>query len=243
MLMFNEEIRKKEKKSKDKKDVLKKALGMYSTGFIITTDVATYFLKRTLLIFHEVMPVVLLHKGVDLLQDTRDSIGKGLSDYVYCSQCKGNGVVYVESATEGKLELETCPLCSGTGKYIYNLVRDRSDEKLTLKNDQTKILTLFDKYIKELLIEAREEQEQKQVRCIMCAGEGVIKALDNRKEPCAVCQGIGKDYSRLSRELKKRYITDLIDTGIHEQEAQLRWKDIYPGQENKAEIIAKFSKT
>ena len=239
MLMFSKDTTIKKKKSQSSQNTIKKAMGIYSSGFIITTDVVAYFLKRTLLILHEFMPVVLLHKGVDILQDTRDSIGKGLSEFAYCTNCTGSGIIYTNSP-EGKMVVDTCPSCSGTGKYSSNLVRDRSKERLKLKKDHTEILALFEKHIKELLIQARVEQERKHVSCIMCAGEGTIETPDGRKETCEVCQGTGKDYSRLAQELKGKFIQDLKEAGYNQEEAQIKFRDVYPKAEDKTELMARL---
>ena len=239
MLMFSKDTTIKKKKSQSSQNTIKKAMGIYSSGFIITTDVIAYFLKRTLLILHEFMPVVLLHKGVDILQDTRDSIGKGLSEFAYCTNCTGSGIIYTNSP-EGKMVVDTCPSCNGTGKYSSNLVRDRSKEKLKLKKDHTEILTLFEEHIKRLLIEAKGEQERKHLACILCAGEGTFEATDGKKETCEVCQGTGKDYNRLVQVLRVKFVQDLKEAGYSQEEAEVKFKDVYPKAEDKTELMARL---
>ena len=113
--MFGGRKKREEKKKVEVEHFLRKGLGFYSTGFIIVSDALAYFVKRTLLIVHDFIPLVLLHRGVDILQNTKDTIGKSLTEFTYCPKCSGNGSIF-KHTDDGKTVNQVCPMCHGKGK-------------------------------------------------------------------------------------------------------------------------------
>ena len=217
---------------------VKKALGVYSTAFIIVSDALAYVIKRTLLIVHDFIPLVLAHKGVDFLQSTKDSIGKGLANYAYCPRCAGNGVVFVKPKGSNSLERQTCPMCKGTGKYYMDLSVGRCDEDLCLTKEIKTSYTVTN--VEDLIRQAKEEFAKKKLVCKKCDGKGYIKIESDRKssdEICPVCHGIGKDYSVLAQEITNLCTKELIDAGYAPEEAQKKCKTLEPGRLEKTDIF------
>jgi RecJ-like exonuclease len=217
---------------------VKKALGVYSTAFIIVSDALAYFVKKTLLIIHDFIPLVLAHKGVDFLQSTKNTIGKGLSDYTYCPRCAGNGTVFVKVKNSKKLTSQICPLCNGTGKYYMDLSKGRCDKELCLTKEASTSYAVD--HVEDLIRQAKEELAKKQMVCERCDGRGytrVEREGRTSEEICPACNGIGKDYSVLASEIITLCTRELLETGYTLDEAKNKCKSFTPGLMDKSEIL------
>lgn len=217
---------------------IKKALGVYSTAFIIVSDALAYVVKRTLLVVHDFIPLVLAHKGVDFLQATKDSIGKSLANFAYCPRCAGNGVVFVKPKGSKKLARQTCSMCKGTGMYYIDLSKGRCDDELCLTKEVRTSYSVTK--VEDLIRQAKEDLAKKKLVCKNCDGKGYIKIESDGKakdEFCPVCYGIGKDYSVLAHEIMKLCIKELVDTGYAVEEAKKKCDSLKPGRLEKADIL------
>jgi len=217
---------------------VKKALGVYSTAFIIVSDALAYVIKRTLLIVHDFIPLVLVHKGVDFLQSTKDSIGKSLSDYAYCPRCAGNGTIFVKVKNSKQPTTQTCPMCNGSGKYYMDLAKGRCDEELCLTKDASTSYAV--NHVEDLIRQAKDELASKQLVCKRCDGKGyTMFEYDGRasEEICTGCHGIGRDYSVFASEIITLCTRELLEAGYKLDEARNKCRSFTPGSPDKSEIL------
>lgn len=183
----------------------------------------------------------MLHRGVTVLQTTKNSIGKGLSQFSYCPKCAGNGVVFVRTDDAKKMVRKTCPLCKG--RYYLDLSKGRSDEKLSLTKNAATKMALATRHLEELIKQAKEEQKMNRACCKHCGGKGIVLLKVNghlKEENCSFCHGTGKDYSTLADELKNRFIVDLVKLGYSKEVAKKKCHNIYPTATDKDKILKMF---
>lgn len=242
--MFGIKNRKKEKKNVDVDNLFRKSLGFYSTGFIILSDALAYFVKKTLMIVHDFIPLVLLHRGVDILQSTKDSIGKSLTEFTYCPKCSGNGVIFGKG-DDGKTQNQICPMCHGMGKLDINLSKERCNDGICITGESQIPLAPFSQ-IEEMIKSSKKEWEKTHAYCSKCNGKGVVTVTgedsEAKEKNCPSCHGTGKDYGELARELMNRCAGDFVEIGYEVDDAWKKCRQIYPVSFDKKEFFNKMKK-
>jgi hypothetical protein len=223
-------------------DILRKSLGIYSTGFIVVSDAMAYVVKRTLIIIHDFIPLVLLHRGVDYLQTAKNNIGKNLSNYAYCPRCAGNGVVFEKSKTDNKMRRNVCPICKGSGKYNIDLSMGRCNDDLCLTKDAAADMAVDTNHVEELIRQAKQELENQLASCGVCGGSGRLSSSEPRDESagdkqCEACYGTGKNYLPIATELMQKCIAEMVEIGFAEEAALLKCPSTYPKESDKAHIL------
>jgi hypothetical protein len=242
--MFGAKKIKEEKKKVEVEHLLRKGLGFYSTGFIIVSDALAYFVKRTLLIVHDFIPLVLLHKGVDLLQDTKDTIGRSLIEFTFCPKCSGNGSIFART-DDGKTINEVCPMCHGKGKLDIDLSKERCSDDICITKEAALPLAPIS-HIEEMIKSSKKEWEKTHAYCSRCNGKGsIIKTAEDgqtKEEVCTLCHGTGKDYGELARELMNRCAGDLVEIGYEVDDAWTKCRQIYPVFFDKEKLLKEAQK-
>jgi hypothetical protein len=227
------------KKKADIEQLVRKGLGIYSTGFIIFSDTLAYVVKRTLMLIHDYIPLVLLHKGVNVLQNTKDTIGKSLVDFTFCPKCSGNGFIFAKT-TKGMKTNEICPMCHGKGRLDIDLSKGRCADNICITKEAEIPLTPISQ-IEEMIKLSKKEWEKTHAYCSRCNGKGKIIQIIEDGQPqekvCPSCHGIGKDYGELSRELMNRCAGDLVEIGYEIDDAWKKCRQIYPAVFNKEKFL------
>lgn len=211
-------------------DTLKKAIGGYLIGFNYASDTVANSVKRVIKVIHPLTPLVLAHKAVEALEQTRDFVGQNIHKYAYCTQCRGKGFHVVMSVGGEYVGKEPCPQCHGTGRDFKEMLESSNEKNAlpTLSQEEAAI-KIFDR----MIAKARAEKTIQNVYCTQCKGQRFIHVrTDDGKylgqKPCSLCEGTGKDYTSMVHELILECLEDHIKKDYSHDEAWDYCIEAYP---------------
>ena len=67
------------------KDVLRRAIGGYLIGFNYASDTLANTAKKVIKVIHPLTPIVMAHRAVEALEQTRDFVGQNIHKFAYCT--------------------------------------------------------------------------------------------------------------------------------------------------------------